>query len=745
MNKLNKVLCIIAGLFFLANDAFPQNECIIENTANLTVVCRALLGPTRCVAVQGNYAYVGTSTAFLIFDVTQKEHPQLIYKEYLCGEIIDIAVSGNYAYTLGAGNHIFDISDPFNAQRLEAVISAEFGYSLQIDGDYLFITNHWEALLQIYDISNPSELILVGTFQPLYSEPHTEDICINGNLAYVVYTPYSGLYSTDISLNSTIPNLKIVDISDKTAPKEIGSYYSGGDILGVALYQNYVYLVGDIRTGLQIVDVTDPTTPQFAGLLQYSASSSPQDRILVSGNTLFLLKSDSLKIFDISNPASPKMLSSLTGTHSGLCISEKFLYLAEGNRGLQIYDISNPEMPVFSGGYHSNGADRIFVKGDYAYTGNGELQILDVSNPHNLFNIGTIPFTIYHRWENLDVKNDILFIGCRHSKYPTQGLYVYDISNPEEPRQINYIDSFEVENALEIENESAFILTDSLLIILNISDPENINETGKYNLKDYARDLIIQNNYAFILCQKRGIVVLDVSSHTKIKEVNNWQSKLILSLFIRNNYLYCIGLEQLEIFDISDIYHPVFAGSFDYPIGYAFFGHSRIFMMQNSIYMVINRGLWVLDVSNPDSIHEIGIFSTSTRPTNVSLKDGYIYLANGDAGLYILKHDTTADIEIQRQYGASETFQLFRNYPNPFNSNTIISYQTKKSGHVALIVYDLMGKKVKILVNSEQNPGMHQIQWNGTDNDGNEVASGIYFYKLKTGGSYKSQGMILTK
>jgi len=79
-------------------------------------------------------------------------------------------------------------------------------------------------------------------------------------------------------------------------------------------------------------------------------------------------------------------------------------------------------------------------------------------------------------------------------------------------------------------------------------------------------------------------------------------------------------------------------------------------------------------------------------------------------------------------------FHLEDNFPNPFNSGTTISYQLGASGKVSLIVYDVMGRRIRTLVNSVQSPGKYQVRWDGKNDKREDVPSGIYICRLKAGG-----------
>jgi hypothetical protein len=90
-------------------------------------------------------------------------------------------------------------------------------------------------------------------------------------------------------------------------------------------------------------------------------------------------------------------------------------------------------------------------------------------------------------------------------------------------------------------------------------------------------------------------------------------------------------------------------------------------------------------------------------------------------------------------------FTLEQNYPNPFNPTTTIAYTLNKAGDVKLTVYDILGAKVSTLVNKSQTAGLHTVQWNATNERGDKLSSGIYFYKLEMEGRSLMKKMMLLK
>ena len=88
-------------------------------------------------------------------------------------------------------------------------------------------------------------------------------------------------------------------------------------------------------------------------------------------------------------------------------------------------------------------------------------------------------------------------------------------------------------------------------------------------------------------------------------------------------------------------------------------------------------------------------------------------------------------------------FLLRDNYPNPFNPSTTIPYEIDRGGHVTLSIYDLLGKKVIDLVDEEQPSGVYRATWDGRNNRGRVVATGVYVYRLTLGGE-QSQASVMT-
>lgn len=111
--------------------------------------------------------------------------------------------------------------------------------------------------------------------------------------------------------------------------------------------------------------------------------------------------------------------------------------------------------------------------------------------------------------------------------------------------------------------------------------------------------------------------------------------------------------------------------------------------------------------------------------------------------VYIYKNPYTAVEE--EQTTPPHNFELSQNYPNPFNSETQIKYALPQESNVRLVIYNILGQKVRVLVEDFQEHGYYTISWDGKNEQGEAVGSGIYFYRIQAGSFTKTAKMSLLK
>jgi hypothetical protein len=90
-------------------------------------------------------------------------------------------------------------------------------------------------------------------------------------------------------------------------------------------------------------------------------------------------------------------------------------------------------------------------------------------------------------------------------------------------------------------------------------------------------------------------------------------------------------------------------------------------------------------------------------------------------------------------------YALSQNFPNPFNPTTVIRYELAKPGNIELRIYDVSGALVRVLDAGHKPAGVVEATWDGTNQSGERVATGVYFYRLQTASFVKSRKMVLLK
>jgi hypothetical protein len=196
------------------------------------------------------------------------------------------------------------------------------------------------------------------------------------------------------------------------------------------------------------------------------------------------------------------------------------------------------------------------------------------------------------------------------------------------------------------------------------------------------------------------------------------------------------GYPLLDSYTINKSVLPVELNTFTATVVSA----SSIQLKWSTATEVNNYGFEVERKSGSSNWERIGFVAgsgNSNSPKNYSYTDNP---TGGNSFSYRLKQ---IDVDGKYKYydvitvniGVSSEAQLLQNSPNPFNPSTAIKYYIPGATEVAIKIYDILGREVRTLINQQMTGGYHIVYWNGKDSRGEDVASGIYLYRL-TAGSY---------
>ncbi|HDR04806.1 MAG TPA: T9SS type A sorting domain-containing protein [Candidatus Marinimicrobia bacterium] len=153
-------------------------------------------------------------------------------------------------------------------------------------------------------------------------------------------------------------------------------------------------------------------------------------------------------------------------------------------------------------------------------------------------------------------------------------------------------------------------------------------------------------------------------------------------------------------------------------------------------------GIWnVIEIANIDDDKGMEVLYTSS--TSIPYSEEYASV-NISAPVIILDSPNTDPVSVSPISGPS-AFQLHQNHPNPFNPTTSISFTLDIASDVLINVYDMSGRKVTTLTKDSYSAGTHSVVWDGLDNDGNPVASGVYTYQMRAGNKILAKRMVFMK
>jgi hypothetical protein len=244
-------------------------------------------------------------------------------------------------------------------------------HDVDVQGDYAYVAAGY-AGLRVIDLTQPSAPQEVGAF---LTRSYTTGVAAQGHYAYIVTgqeTPERGVY--------------IIDVSDPRNPVQAGYFYldPGGTVYGaghaIRVSGNYAYVANE--WGIGILDVSQPSNPLWVGFVPTDGSTF---HVTLDGSRAYSTGNGSFGVIDISNPQAPVLLSLVTPNRSmqSVAVSGNLAYLAT-NWGLMIMDVSDGAHPTQVGSSNFGGSYGVDVAGSLAYvSGPSGLIAVDVSVPTN--------------------------------------------------------------------------------------------------------------------------------------------------------------------------------------------------------------------------------------------------------------------------------------------------------------------------------------------------------------------------
>ncbi len=490
------------------------------------------------VYFNGRYAYAACwEKGLRVIDFIDPLHPREVGFYDTPGWALDIAVQGNYAYIADCfeGMRIINIEAPENPY--------EVGYYWRDNTPARSICVKDTLAYVCFELSRNGGLVVVNIkdqSQPQYVSridvgTYSMSVALSFNFAYLVtHLPYA---------------INIIDITRPESLRLLGRYLApdqrNSSFVGIAVRDDFCYSVlgwynprGDLFV---IFDVQDPTNPRLIGTSE--RFPGPTWSILAQGDIAFVGHyDDGVRIFDVSTPSQIRQVGKCqvdTSLSYDLVVDSNLLYIASTQgKAFKIFDISDPESPRFVSSIDSVGYARgIAIKGRYVYlvfepprTENSFLWVIDISDPSHPYRIASLP--LHQQGGGIDIWGDYCAVANWYG-----GVILIDIQDPYNPRKVSHLitpDAAAVD--LRISYPYIYFVEVSGFGVIDISNPGNPILIAYDNIRNRYPDaaawgIDIHRNLAFISAGWRGLLVYDITHPFLPQEVGfrspfGWSSRV---------------------------------------------------------------------------------------------------------------------------------------------------------------------------------------------------------------------------
>ncbi len=729
MRKIKKGIILFIYLLIISQSGFAQYTIDYTNSTQWTF--------NRGILVENDIVYTSLHYGLQIWDVTDQNSPVMLSKVYsgfssTSGE--GLAKKGNIIFMAHSYGRVIviDVTDLNNPNLINEITGVGPPIDVALKEDTLFVLTTGADLYAV-DISDLANPIILETIN---NDGSGTAIAINRNELYASFSytnspTTSGIYVTDIS---DIQNIQVIDT--------VFTYSYPLDIY-IDSANNKLYAAAD-TAGIKCYDITNPASVAFLG--QYSTNRSCKDVVVENDLAYLSVDTDGLFIVNVSNPGSMFLEGQDSYTkHEYKKIAKEGDYIYQlqwghYDQGVMIKDVSIPSSPQYinrAAAYDFARFVRINNNKIYVSTGHQGTFIHDVSNVDQIDELNQI--RKISNWETA-ITDSFAYV-CSYD----WGVFVVNISDPLNLIRADSITSINA-RGIVVDDSCAYIAgwSDGL-VIADINNKYNINIVGSFPSDSIgnALTLDVNNNIAYVACRSAdGLQILDISDQSNISRLNFYPTspRRTFDVKVYNSYLFlAIQNEGVRIFDLSNPADPQLVNSISA-------GSINGFDFYNDLMVIANaqQGIILLDISNINSPQQLVSFNTCSNAYSATLDENYIYVADF-SGVTVLEYDLVNKIEQDENYKSITDFKLFQNYPNPFNPNTQIDFYLNRKANVTLVVYDILGRKVKNLISSQLPASNYSYAWDGKDNNGQEVVSGVYYYKVTMDNTSITKKMVLLR
>jgi hypothetical protein len=688
-------------------------------------------GSIEDAAVAGARIFCAAGNGLLVLSERSGADPVQIAFLPLAGAVHAVDTDGSLAILAAhhAGLHVVDVSDPAHPIWLSTCSGPQYGCSVVLANGLAYVADEFSGLWVI-DLADPTHPVVAGS---LAVPGNPQDLAHNGNLVFVA---------------AQTAGLRIIDVSNPAQPVEIGQTATAGSCAGVAVDSPYAYVCAS-GYRLHVIDIATPTAPVTIGSFQSSDWGYAYD-IAVSGERAYLATSAGLCAVDIAQPESPVPIGTadLTGYHRHVTVCGGTAWVSSTFGGL--HGVDRDELTV-TAHYRSLGMvgqaiqhtdGRVLVLGGYRCDEKGEREgmagLYEVGLADPAAPVAEAFYALEQQAAAMDVAGDLAVVFDYYGK-----LFTLDVSKPGATRLLGACQLTMSGRAVQIVGDLAYLASsEGGLRIADISDPAAPHEIGHLATAEGASDVVVNGTVAYVTNGYDRLYVIDVADP---------QAPVVLGLAFTPNYAHAVavagglayvaaGNSGLLVLDVSDGASPVLVATIDTP-GQAYDVDLRF----NRLWVADGAGgVHLFSLTEPAAPYLVSTWTTpaSTQPQYVRDEGSLVLVSCGTAGLYLLSGAVATAVENPPPAAPA----MISIAPNPCNPGTTIAFTLAAPDHVTLRIYDIAGLAVRTLLAGEiRGGGRHALAWNGRNDEGREMPSGIYIGRLVTSEGVQSRKIALVR
>ena len=628
---LKLLLCL--SLFLRQSPAWEFAPSQAQNVE----LCGHVGGSCRAVAVAANCVLIGQGPRLSSVDVSSPTRPVQRASFLLPAKVKNIALSGSLACVLADGLWVVDASDSRSLREVGHLPLS--GEKLLTSGTVVFVLGT-SPNIQVVDIRYPSSPLRIG----LLDLPHSSEdvveatgLAIKGRYALVSYV--RRYYTHGFIM---VGGFTLLDISDPKTPGVLGDFRTQSPVYGAALDGNSLYLLQDRR--IELYDVTNPLIPQSVGGVV--GPNFSHDISIMSGRAYVAGSQSAIWTFALAGAQLPREL--VRGTARGeavaIAATDKHLFVADGWAGFRIFDATKTGALAEVGSLNPvSDASDIAVANHYAFVADGRsgLRVFDLYNRDRPIEVGGFKTSA----PALGVRINGSYACVVEDAY---GLELLDLHKPASPTRLAAMATSGSMRGVTFLGEYALIADGpGGLLLIRLTDPAHPVSFGRCSAPGYAESVVASVNRAFV-CDRSalaGLWEINVSSPGFPTVADRFAVEGEAVDLALSGDRVCMtvadqGLRVLEVVRpgaLRTTARVATSGSFQ---GVAYEG--------NVAYIAdASFGVRVFSLLDPYNPSEAGFITTAGFPRRVAIAYGRIYLAAGDAGLYVLRYHWSPDLTIR--------------------------------------------------------------------------------------------------